>query len=155
MASARWSRMQELHLPDNSSYYCQRNQRTEYMSLTEAIIMHPIRTSAEPVAQVGMDANIGAKKIEMKNAKPVTIAVIPVFPPSDIPAPDSMNAVTGLVPRRLPIEMETASTTYATADPSKSPVFSSRAPQNRAIEYKVPVTSRISTYKNVIKASAN
>ena len=39
-------------------------------------------TSAPPVAHEGMDAKMGAKKTETKNARPVTIAVIPVLPPS-------------------------------------------------------------------------
>ena len=42
----------------------------------------PTMTSAPPVAHGGIDANTGAKNTEIKNAKPVTIAVIPVFPPS-------------------------------------------------------------------------
>jgi hypothetical protein len=42
----------------------------------------PAMTSAPPVAQDGIDAKIGAKKTEMKKAVPVTIAVIPVLPPS-------------------------------------------------------------------------
>ncbi len=81
------------------------------MSVTDAIIMQPIKTNAEPVAQVGIDEKMGAKKTEIKKASPVIMAVIPVLPPSEIPAPDSMNAVTGLVPNKLPIEMDTASTT--------------------------------------------
>jgi hypothetical protein len=44
----------------------------------------PTMTKAPPVAQGGMDAKMGAKNTEMKNAKPVAIAVIPVFPPSEI-----------------------------------------------------------------------
>ena len=39
-------------------------------------------TRALPVAQGGMEANIGAKKMDTKNSRPVTIAVMPVFPPS-------------------------------------------------------------------------
>lgn len=46
--------------------------------------------SVQPVAHGGIDAKIGAKKIEMKKHRPVTIAVRPVAPPSDIPAPDSI-----------------------------------------------------------------
>ena len=44
----------------------------------------PTMTSAPPVAQGGIDANIGAKKTLIKNAKPITIPVIPVFPPSEM-----------------------------------------------------------------------
>ena len=64
--------------------------------------------SVQPVAQGGMDAKMGAKKIEMKKQRPVTIAVIPVLPPSEMPAPDSMKAVTGERPKREPIEMPNA-----------------------------------------------
>lgn len=46
------------------------------------IINEPTITRALPVAQGGIEANMGAKKTEMKNITPVTIAVIPVFPPS-------------------------------------------------------------------------
>jgi len=38
--------------------------------------------NALPVAQGGMDAKIGAKKTEIKNMIPTTMAVIPVLPPS-------------------------------------------------------------------------
>lgn len=46
------------------------------------IIKDPTMTRAPPVAHDGMEAKIGAKKTETKNIKPVTRAVIPVFPPS-------------------------------------------------------------------------
>jgi hypothetical protein len=46
------------------------------------IINDPTMTSAPPVAHDGMEAKIGAKKTETKNISPVTMAVIPVFPPS-------------------------------------------------------------------------
>lgn len=62
-----------------------------------------------PVAQGGIEAKIGAKKIEIRKQQPVVIAVRPVLPPSVIPAPDSINAVTGEQPSRLPIEMVIAS----------------------------------------------
>jgi hypothetical protein len=55
-----------------------------------------------------MDANIGAKKMEMKKQRPVVMAVIPVLPPSEMPAPDSMKAVTGERPKREPIEIPNA-----------------------------------------------
>lgn len=67
-------------------------------------------TNAPPVAQAGIDAKIGAKKTEMKNAIPVTMAVIPVLPPSEIPVALSMKAVTGLVPMSAPMLIEKAST---------------------------------------------
>jgi hypothetical protein len=59
----------------------------------------------QPVAQGGMDAKIGAKKREIRKQTPVVIAVRPVRPPSVIPAPDSMKAVTGEQPKSEPIEM--------------------------------------------------
>jgi len=46
------------------------------------------------VAHGGIDAKMGAKNIEKRKHNPVTTAVSPVLPPSAIPAPDSMNAVT-------------------------------------------------------------
>ena len=48
----------------------------------------------QPVAHGGIDAKIGAKNIDKRKHNPVTTAVSPVLPPSAIPAPDSMNAVT-------------------------------------------------------------
>lgn len=42
----------------------------------------PTIIKAPPVAHPGIDAKIGAKKMETKNARPTTIAVIPVLPPS-------------------------------------------------------------------------
>lgn len=42
----------------------------------------PTMTRALPVAQGGMEANMGAKKMDTKNRRPVTMAVMPVFPPS-------------------------------------------------------------------------
>jgi hypothetical protein len=56
-----------------------------------------------------------------------------------------MNAVTGLVPMSAPIEIENASTQYAIVLPSKSMVTGSRKPANLAMEYSVPVVSRMST----------
>jgi hypothetical protein len=46
------------------------------------IINEPTMTNAPPVAHEGIDANMGAKKMQIKNKKPVVIPVIPVFPPS-------------------------------------------------------------------------
>jgi hypothetical protein len=48
------------------------------------IINEPTITNAPPVAQDGMEAKIGAKNTETKKARPVTIAVIPVLPPSNV-----------------------------------------------------------------------
>jgi hypothetical protein len=60
-----------------------------------------------------MEAKIGAKKTEIKKQIPVVIAVIPVLPPSETPAPLSMNAVTGERPKRDPIEMPKATTSIS------------------------------------------
>jgi len=62
-----------------------------------------------PVAQGGILAKIGAKKIERRKQTPVVIEVSPVFPPSEIPAPDSTKAVTGDNPKRDPMEIVIAS----------------------------------------------
>lgn len=66
--------------------------------------------SVHPVAHGGIEAKMGAKKMEMMKQTPVVIAVRPVLPPSATPAPDSMNAVTGDVPIKAPSEIERAST---------------------------------------------
>jgi hypothetical protein len=66
-------------------------------------------TSVHPVAHGGIEAKIGAKNMHIKKQTPVVMAVRPVFPPSAIPAPDSMKAVTGDVPKSAPIEMHTES----------------------------------------------
>lgn len=97
---------------------------------------------------------MGAKKIEIRKQKPVVMAVRPVRPPSVIPAPDSMNAVTGEHPKREPIDMVMASVQYAIVERGKSPDLGSTAPEKRAMEYKVAVQSIISTYKKVNKANA-
>ncbi len=74
------------------------------------IMSEPTMTRAPPVAQDGIDAKMGAKKTDTKNAIPVEIAVMPVLPPSEIPVALSMNAVTGEVPIRAPILILKAST---------------------------------------------
>jgi hypothetical protein len=56
-----------------------------------------------------MDAKMGAKNMEMKKQTPHVMAVKPVLPPSAIPAPLSMKAVTGLHPNRAPTEIQKAS----------------------------------------------
>lgn len=103
-------------------------------------------TNAQPVAHVGMLLKMGAKNNDMKKRKPVVIAVKPVRPPSAIPAPDSTNAVTGEQPKREPIEMHIASVQKATVERGKDPSLGSTTPAKRAIEYRVPVASRMSTY---------
>lgn len=96
--------------------------------------MQPTRISVQPVAHGGIEAKIGAKKIEIRKQVPVVIAVRPVRPPSVIPAPDSINAVTGEHPKRLPMEMERASVQYASVERGKSPVSGFTTPEKRAIE---------------------
>lgn len=91
------------------------------------------RTRVGPVAHGGTDAKTGAKKRDMRKQKPTVIAVRPVRPPSAIPAPLSIKAVTGEQPKSEPIEMNTASVQYAIVDRGKSP-SSSKTPQNLAIE---------------------
>src|SRR5438477_275491 len=92
------------------------------------------KTKVHPVAHGGIDAKIGAKKIEIRKHMPVVMAVRPVRPPSAIPAPDSINAVTGERPNNDPIEMLIASVQYAKVERGKSPLFGSTTPEKRAIE---------------------
>ena len=89
----------------------------QLISVTAFIIMEPTRINTHPVAQGGMDAKMGAKKTATKNAMPVVHDVRPVFPPSEIPAPDSTKAVTGGLPKREPMEIEIASTIWKTGYP--------------------------------------
>ena len=79
----------------------------------------PTITRAPPVAHDGIDAKMGEKKTEIKNAMPVVIAVRPVFPPSLIPVALSMYTVTGLIPMRDPITIEVPSVQYAHRDLGK------------------------------------
>lgn len=83
-------------------------QYFQLISLAALHIMAPTIMRVDPVAHGGIEAKMGAKNIEIKKQNPVTIAVIPVLPPSEIPTPDSTNAVTGDKPRREPIEMPKA-----------------------------------------------
>jgi hypothetical protein len=62
-----------------------------------------------PVAHGGIEAKMGAKNMEMRKHRPQVMAVSPVFPPSAIPAPLSIKAVTGEQPRSAPMEMQKAS----------------------------------------------
>ena len=80
------------------------------ITATERTIIEPTKISTQPVAQGGMEAKMGAKKIEIKKRRLVAIAVRPVLPPSWIPAPDSMKAVTGGTPRMAPTEILREST---------------------------------------------
>jgi hypothetical protein len=99
----------------------------------------------QPVAQGGMDAKIGAKKMESRKQSPVVMAVRPVLPPSAIPAPDSIKAVTGEQPSKLLNEIIIASVQYAIVDLGKSPVSGSTTPEKRAMLYRVAVQSMMST----------
>ena len=109
---------------------------------THFVIMKlPDITRALPVAQDGMLAKMGAKKTETKNMMPITMPVMPVLPPSEIPVADSTKTVTGEVPMSAPMEMLKASMQYAIVEPSKSIVTGSRRPANFAMEYRVPVVS--------------
>ena len=101
--------------------------------------------SVQPVAHGGIEAKIGAKKIDIKKQTPVVIAVKPVRPPSVMPAPDSTNAVDGETPSSEPIEMIIASQQYASVERGKSPVEGSTTPEKRAIEYRVADASMMST----------
>lgn len=92
-----------------------------------------------------MDAKIGEKKMDIKKQHPVTMAVSPVRPPSAIPAPLSINAVTGEQPNKDAKDMQPASVQYARVDRGKSPSFGSTTPQNRTMEYRVAVASMMST----------
>jgi hypothetical protein len=67
------------------------------------------RIKVHPVAHGGIEAKMGAKNIDMMKQVPQVMAVKPVFPPSAIPAPLSIKAVTGEHPRSAPIEMQKAS----------------------------------------------
>ena len=73
--------------------------------------------------------------MEIRKHTPVVMAVSPVLPPSAMPAPDSMNVVTGDVPRHAPIEIDMASVEYASVERGKDPSLSSTTPENRAMEY--------------------
>lgn len=113
------------------------------------------RIRVHPVAQGGIDAKMGAKKIDTRKQMPVMIAVRPVRPPSAIPAPLSTKTVTGEHPSRDPNDMQAASVQYASVERGKSPSFSSTLLQKRAIEYRVAVQSMMSTYRKVKTAIAN
>lgn len=121
------------------------------------IIRLPTITSAPPVAHGGMEAKIGAKKIEMNIMSPTVIPVIPVLPPSvmncqnwgiltkkredspEIPVALSIYAVVGEQPSREPMDIQIASMQYASVECSKSIVTGSQRPANFAMEYIVLV----------------
>jgi len=117
----------------------------QFIASVARIIIHPTMISAPPVAHGGMEANTGAKKMETKKHSAVVIEVRPVLPPSIIPAPLSMYATEGETPNNAPTEIAAASVQYANVDLSKSPVSGLTAPEKRAMLYRVPVQSKIST----------
>lgn len=137
-ASPRYSQLISFTLPTETNQHPishQKSLKKKKKKTTHFLIIKlPTITSAPPVAQGGIDAKIGAKNTDTKNASPVNTAVSPVLPPSVIPVADSMNAVTGDVPISAPMEIENASTQYAVVDPSKSSVMGSRSPANLAME---------------------
>jgi hypothetical protein len=53
--------------------------------------MDPTTINAGPVDHGGKLAKIGEKKMETKKPKAMVMAVIPVRPPSAIPAPRNQN----------------------------------------------------------------
>lgn len=77
---------------------------------------------------------MGAKKTETTKHRPVTMAVRPVLPPSAMPAPLSIKAVTGDEPSREPMEMKLASVQYASVERGKSSSLGSITPQKRTME---------------------
>jgi len=81
----------------------------QFTAVTCRIIKQPTRIRVQPVAHGGIEANIGAKKTDIRKQTPVVIAVRPVRPPSVMPAPDSIKAVTGEQPNREPIDIANAS----------------------------------------------
>ena len=81
-----------------------------FSSFVRAMLAKDTAAIGRYVSRDGMDAKMGEKKTEMKNAMPVVTAVMPVLPPSEIPVADSMNAVTGDVPMSAPMLMLNAST---------------------------------------------
>jgi len=81
-----------------------------------------------------MDANIGAKKTAPMKQRPATMAVSPVRPPSAIPAPLSMKAVTGEQPKSAAMDINAASMQYAAVDRGKSPSLRFTTPQKRTME---------------------
>lgn len=90
--------------------------------------MDPTTIRAGPVAHGGKLAKMGEKKMEMKKPNATVKAVIPVRPPSAIPAPDSTKAVQGELPKQAPTMMLVASAMKAKVECSKSPDLSVNPP---------------------------
>ena len=79
----------------------------------ELSISTPTSTSAPVVAAEGMSRKSGARKRATTKSPAVASAVIPVRPPSAIPAPLSTKVVTVEVPQTAPTEVATASASMA------------------------------------------
>ena len=75
----------------------------------EAIMKNPTRNSAGVVAKLGIERNIGAKRIDERNSRAVEIAVRPVRPPIVTPAALSMKVVVVDVPKNAPADVAMAS----------------------------------------------
>ena len=93
------------------------------------------------VAQGGILAIMGAKKIDRKKNNPQNTAVRPVREPASTPAPLSMNEVTGESPKMEPNIVESASTENACLLAGKSPVSSSTKPIAETSARSVPYTT--------------
>ena len=111
--------------------------------------MPTITNAAQVTGEVNSPNINGAKNIENKNSKPVTIAVRPVLPPFPIPAALSTNAVTVLVPTIAPTTPPTASARNAFSIPTAWP-SSSMNPHCLPKLIRVPVVS-----KNVTNINEN
>mmetsp|Transcript_3761 Transcript_3761/g.7476 ORF Transcript_3761/g.7476 Transcript_3761/m.7476 type:complete len:211 (-) Transcript_3761:974-1606(-) len=121
-------------------------------SLRDLAMRQPTITKAPPVAQGGMEAIIGAKKILSKKKIPQNTAVMPVREPVSTPAALSMYEVTGLRPKKEPAMVAQASAAKARRDRGKSP-FSSAIPMAITKARRVPLVSRKSTYRKVNSAT--
>ena len=127
----------------------------------DRVIKTPTAIKAGPVAYAGIAVKMGEKNNEHKKNKPVTMAVIPVRPPSRIPDADSesrqhsslqrtgvhktrgtlpITVVTGEVPINAPAVVARASQVNVAFSPSNEP-SGRRNPANFAILYNVPVVS--------------
>ena len=106
-----------------------------------------MNTRAGPVAKAGMLCANGAKIKQAKNSTATVTAVNPVFPPSLIPAPDSIYDVVFDVPNNAPTVVAVESANNALSIPSTSP-FLFTLPVKFATEVSVPAVSKKSTNKN-------
>ena len=72
-------------------------------------IKKPTKISAGAVANPGIAVKIGAKKIAIRNSRPVTMDARPVLAPAPTPAELSTNVVVVEVPSTAPAEVAMAS----------------------------------------------